>query len=395
MITIEDITEAIDDVDEEYYKCYESYVDRAKIVKNICTKVMNEHGIVRSDVQLVRYKPRSKPERDLLYKDLKRIVTMRLWKQKNIPATNVRCLIKQKTTKNATKKTVGEAKISVVHLRKGMSKHLMQFAKKEHIIETAARALFQLRNERGIKRKRKCLVDEEFSKNWKMKIMKASWAQDAVEIFPVNKPSFDMTFDTFWTDGVALAMEKIANKYAFWSVTVTSLSFLAISQTTEAKPHLDVSGSEGRGFRMLVPILIPKGGEINHLGIYESKKPKDKIKEWRYRYDEGVLIGDDVWHCTLDSSYKGGNDLRSATKNQEEWFRLMLSVTIVGERTVPTPKRCDIMDTLISYLQPTKTYSWPGNRRSAIQSLMGKHYTRDKLTQKANRQTRQYKTNDD
>lgn len=53
---------------------------------------------------------------------------------------------------------------------------------------------------------------------------------------------------------------------------------------------------------MLVLILIPEGKESNHLEIFEGKKNKEgpflktKIKEWRRysRYDEGVMIADDV-----------------------------------------------------------------------------------------------------
>ena len=91
----------------------------------------------------------------------------------------------------------------------------------------------------------------------------------------------------------------------FETLAVYQVSFICVSKCKEGRLHYDITGSGGRAFNIIVPLIL-----ANNTGPELEVRPSDDddpptVGEYRYEQDSAIMLGDDAFHATGEVDYDG------------------------------------------------------------------------------------------
>ena len=91
----------------------------------------------------------------------------------------------------------------------------------------------------------------------------------------------------------------------FETLAVYQVSFICVSKCKEGRLHYDITGSGGRAFNIIVPLILANntGPELEVRPSNDEDPPT--VGEYRYERDSAIMLGDDAFHATGEVDYDG------------------------------------------------------------------------------------------
>jgi hypothetical protein len=105
-------------------------------------------------------------------------------------------------------------------------------------------------------------------------------------------------------------LEQIGEHLDMDGLAVYHLSFIAVSHCSEGFIHKDISGTGGKVFNVIIPLILAKdtGPEFD---VAENDM-NGLVGRLRYQYDVATMMGDNAFHATSAADYRTSREMRMA-----------------------------------------------------------------------------------
>jgi hypothetical protein len=136
------------------------------------------------------------------------------------------------------------------------------------------------------------------------------WASNTHWISPFDESTHIEFLKALSKGGFDKVLDFIGNKFGFDGLVAYHLSFIGVSHCTKGYMHNDITGVEGKGFNLIIPLMLAtdSGPELE----LEQWDNQAIIGRYKYRLNEANMVGDSVAHATAACDYIAQGEMRMA-----------------------------------------------------------------------------------
>jgi hypothetical protein len=152
-------------------------------------------------------------------------------------------------------------------------------------------------------------VMEEFKGlHWYIQRPPGFWDSNMHWISPGDAATHEDFLKQLSLGGFDKVLESIGEYFELDGLVAYHLSFMAVSHCVRGYVHHDFSGTQGKAFNIIVPLITVDGTSPE----LEIKDTDDQTGGYRYVYDEASIIGDYARHATGRVDYREQGKYRLA-----------------------------------------------------------------------------------
>jgi hypothetical protein len=153
-------------------------------------------------------------------------------------------------------------------------------------------------------------VMEEFKGlNWFIQRPAGIWDSNMHWISPGDAATHEDFLKQLSLGGFDKVLESIGEYFELDGLVAYHLSFMGVSHCTGGYVHHNLSGTHGKAFNIIVPLITVDGATPAELKIEDTD---DQTGGYRYEYDEASIIGDYARHTTGRVDYREQGKYRLA-----------------------------------------------------------------------------------
>mmetsp|Transcript_24552 Transcript_24552/g.36402 ORF Transcript_24552/g.36402 Transcript_24552/m.36402 type:complete len:346 (-) Transcript_24552:223-1260(-) len=161
--------------------------------------------------------------------------------------------------------------------------------------------------------------------SWFVQRPETKWSSNAHWISPKDEAAHDEYLKVLSKGGFDKTLEVIGKRFDFNGLVAYHLSFIGVSHCTHGYLHHDFTEVEGKGFNLIIPLMLAKNTapelDISELQQLNNNKDAQKtttadddvvVGRYKYTMDEANMVGDYVGHATSACDYLEAGDMRIA-----------------------------------------------------------------------------------
>jgi len=151
---------------------------------------------------------------------------------------------------------------------------------------------------------------------WYLQRPDSVWRSNLHWLSPADNDCHQNYLQALSLAGFNDTLKSIGESLGLKSIVVFHVTFIAVSISTKGYMHFDVTGTGGKAFNVIIPLILANetGPELD---LQDSKRSREgegelKVGRNRYEYDVATVLGDDAYHATSAVDYRVHKQFRMA-----------------------------------------------------------------------------------
>jgi len=144
--------------------------------------------------------------------------------------------------------------------------------------------------------------------NWYVQRPAKHWKSNMHWISPLDKESQDDYLKVLSKGGFDKILQAIGERFNLEGLVAYHITFIGVSHCDEGYDHYDFTETGGRGFNVIIPLILADNYTTPELDISNDQI----VGSYKYQYGAASMLGDEAYHATAAVDYRASKQMRVA-----------------------------------------------------------------------------------